>query len=460
MDEDAELSVLKTQQQMLVGVQNLRFPLTHSSTTEGEEDDESRHSMGSNARARIAGVNSSAQQFPDSFATFDFLNEESDDGAGEDRASRSLRHKPGMQTSTSASVLPRSNSNTYAAMSSLMPPQQGSSSHLNAHFAAPKGLYGPSLVISHVSPRQQQSQNVAMPPQGPIGNQQLSPQAQVSVPAQAQAQAVASAVGPLGQLNVMPNPYAPSVPSPPGCNSRMSNSSHSSGCTCGPDMQGEITETQLVKLAVQILMEHGSVPVGKMGSLLHRAANNHALPAMLKEQYGGLKKFLMNHPNEFVLGSNHPYNPQVTLRGGVSEKMDMGAAKNSAAFQRRRLNGRDRRAVSDLDMLSVSSAASTMSMVHSPNLGSHLGTSPLSSSARTSPNVPSKDLALPANGVQYYAMPAAEAQSNVLRIPTNPSPYMAPAGPFAAAQPVASSGYLPMYYDHSNNSASLFSGTS
>jgi len=76
-----------------------------------------------------------------------------------------------------------------------------------------------------------------------------------------------------------------------------------------------LTEPQLITLATRILADHGSVPVGKMGSLLHKAANDHTLPALLKERYGGLKKFLQAQSKYFILGDDHPYNPHVALVG-------------------------------------------------------------------------------------------------------------------------------------------------
>lgn len=72
-------------------------------------------------------------------------------------------------------------------------------------------------------------------------------------------------------------------------------------------------------MACAILKEHGSLPIGKMGSLLHRAANNHTLPAKLKARYGGLKRFLQAHKGTFDLGSDHPYNPHVRLVCGISQ---------------------------------------------------------------------------------------------------------------------------------------------
>jgi hypothetical protein len=75
----------------------------------------------------------------------------------------------------------------------------------------------------------------------------------------------------------------------------------------------DISELDLVGLIEKVLAEHGSIPVGKMGSLLHTVINNHSLPAMLKERYGGLKKFLERHTEVFSIGDDHPFNPHVHL---------------------------------------------------------------------------------------------------------------------------------------------------
>lgn len=78
----------------------------------------------------------------------------------------------------------------------------------------------------------------------------------------------------------------------------------------------EITKADLVALASRVLETHGSLPIGKMGSLLHKAANNHMIPSILKERYGGLKKFLTSNP-EFTLDTDHPYNPHVRLTSSL-----------------------------------------------------------------------------------------------------------------------------------------------
>jgi hypothetical protein len=44
----------------------------------------------------------------------------------------------------------------------------------------------------------------------------------------------------------------------------------------------DVTEAELVTMIRKLLLQYGSVPVGKLGSLLHNHLNNHALPSMLK----------------------------------------------------------------------------------------------------------------------------------------------------------------------------------
>ena len=75
----------------------------------------------------------------------------------------------------------------------------------------------------------------------------------------------------------------------------------------------DVTEHELVTMITKILLQCGSVPVGKLGSLLHNVMNNHSLPSMLKEKFGGLKRFLERHGGEFTIGVDHPFNPHVHL---------------------------------------------------------------------------------------------------------------------------------------------------
>ena len=99
----------------------------------------------------------------------------------------------------------------------------------------------------------------------------------------------------------------------------------------------DISENELIQLVKDILQERGSVPVGRMGSLLHDATNNHSLPAMLKENFGGLKRLLERHPRTFIVGKDHPYNPHVRLRQQLTPANPAGG---SAPGSRRKVQRR------------------------------------------------------------------------------------------------------------------------
>lgn len=93
----------------------------------------------------------------------------------------------------------------------------------------------------------------------------------------------------------------------------------------------DITEDDLVDLVKTVLEENGGVvTVGKMGSLMHAATNNHSLPAMLKAKYGGLKKLLRRHPETFFIANDHPHNPRVYLRGHMPDILTTESISGSA----------------------------------------------------------------------------------------------------------------------------------
>lgn len=91
----------------------------------------------------------------------------------------------------------------------------------------------------------------------------------------------------------------------------------------------DIAESKLVALVTHLLLGEGSIPVGKMGSMLHTLTNNHSLPAMLKERYGGLKKFLQRYEQVFKFENDHPYNPHVSLRY-PPQNMNAGGGQQAA----------------------------------------------------------------------------------------------------------------------------------
>ena len=76
---------------------------------------------------------------------------------------------------------------------------------------------------------------------------------------------------------------------------------------------------RLMKLTKSILEEKGPMPVGEIGKVLKEKIANDRLTAILKEKFGGLKSFLEQfYGDEFVLSTNHKFNPKVYLRKSLS----------------------------------------------------------------------------------------------------------------------------------------------
>lgn len=74
-----------------------------------------------------------------------------------------------------------------------------------------------------------------------------------------------------------------------------------------------LKEFALVLLTCDILWHHGGSPVGLLGTLLHRATQDHKLPTFFKEKYGGLKKFIARFPTLFEVLEDHRFNPTIEL---------------------------------------------------------------------------------------------------------------------------------------------------
>ena len=87
---------------------------------------------------------------------------------------------------------------------------------------------------------------------------------------------------------------------------------------CNLLLEAQITESALRTLCIEILNDKGSLPVGEIGKMLQEAVSTSSMPALLKEKFGGLKKFLERYPDDFVMNSDHPFNPHVHLRQSLS----------------------------------------------------------------------------------------------------------------------------------------------
>ena len=88
---------------------------------------------------------------------------------------------------------------------------------------------------------------------------------------------------------------------------------------CNLLLESQITESALRTLSRQVLDEKGSLPVGEIGKMLQEACLGIPnMSVVIKERFGGLKKFLEHFPDDFVLARDHPFNPSVYLQDSLS----------------------------------------------------------------------------------------------------------------------------------------------
>ena len=84
---------------------------------------------------------------------------------------------------------------------------------------------------------------------------------------------------------------------------------------CNLILESQISESALKALSRLVLIEKGPLPVGEIGKMLQDACSVvSTMSTILKERFGGLKKFLERHPDDFVLANDHPFNPNVYLK--------------------------------------------------------------------------------------------------------------------------------------------------
>eukprot|EP01035_Chromulina_nebulosa_P021112 gene21112-27356_t len=89
---------------------------------------------------------------------------------------------------------------------------------------------------------------------------------------------------------------------------------------CSLILEGCITDTALLMLTKEILMERGTLPVGEIGKMLQELTSMSTLSSKLKEKFGGLKKFLERFSEHFLIGTDHPFNPHVFLRQTLTQE--------------------------------------------------------------------------------------------------------------------------------------------
>lgn len=87
---------------------------------------------------------------------------------------------------------------------------------------------------------------------------------------------------------------------------------------CNLILEAQISDSALNTLSKLVLLE-GPLPVGEIGKMLQEACSVVSnMSSVLKERFGGLKKFLERFPEAFVLANDHPFNPNVYLIESLS----------------------------------------------------------------------------------------------------------------------------------------------
>ena len=71
------------------------------------------------------------------------------------------------------------------------------------------------------------------------------------------------------------------------------------------DKSGQhVTHDDIIDVACSILGQHPQgMPIAKLGTLMHRETQNHKLPTLLKERYGGLKSSSPDSPSFLSSGT-------------------------------------------------------------------------------------------------------------------------------------------------------------
>eukprot|EP00605_Chrysophyceae_sp_TOSAG23-4_P000777 GSChrysophyteH1.ASY1.ANO1.866.1 assembled CDS len=88
---------------------------------------------------------------------------------------------------------------------------------------------------------------------------------------------------------------------------------------CNLLLESQISESGLRILSRQVLEDKEPLPVGEIGKMLQEACPGITnMSSVLKECFGGLKKFLESYPEDFVLAMDHPFNPNVYLRDSLT----------------------------------------------------------------------------------------------------------------------------------------------
>ncbi|GJD06315.1 hypothetical protein Gasu2_07400 [Galdieria sulphuraria] len=83
-------------------------------------------------------------------------------------------------------------------------------------------------------------------------------------------------------------------------------------------VNSEVTELGLLAFLTQILAENGCLLIGEIGQHLRSTFGKQDWSNILKERFGGLKRFLLKHSELFYVDTDHPLNPHIYLRASIN----------------------------------------------------------------------------------------------------------------------------------------------
>lgn len=83
-------------------------------------------------------------------------------------------------------------------------------------------------------------------------------------------------------------------------------------------VNSEVTELGLLAFLTQILAENGCLLIGEIGQHLRGTFGKQDWSNILKERFGGLKRFLLKHSELFYVDTDHPLNPHIYLRASIN----------------------------------------------------------------------------------------------------------------------------------------------
>eukprot|EP00871_Galdieria_phlegrea_P004934 jgi/Galph1/5441/GphlegSOOS_G4052.1 len=198
-------------------------------------------------------------------------------------------------------------------------------------------------------------------------------------------------------------------------------------------VNSEVTELGLLAFLTQILAENGCLLIGEIGQHLRSTFGKQDWSSILKERFGGLKRFLLKHSELFYVDNDHPLNPHIYLRksinGPLYEKKSVALNSNmepcmnkkegkSKKNKKQAMNGNNEWIRDSGNEANSSSATPTKPMFHLSEKETHQKTQ------QNFATVPSS--ALRYSGNLYVPQPQAHMQSGMVTLNSSDGSFLSP----------------------------------